>query len=320
MAEPARADVFPGAARGAVAAACVLAVVASALPKGDFASSLIIWVAVNVLMTASFRFVTLIGELNFATAGFVGIGAYAAGLATATWGLPLVVALLLAAATAGLASLAFGFVTLRAKGPYFLLISFAFTEVLRLIYTQTDAIGGNSGMVGIFPPAWIGRYYPVLVVVVVLALVIALYRIERSDFGRVLVAIRNNDNLVQSVGIDVHLTKVWCVGIASAIAGLCGGLLAHANNVISPGDFSFLLAVYTLAYLKVGGESHILGAVLGAIVLTLFAQFALGFGAYEHIFYGAAIVLAVLLMPQGLFGLLQHLWRRLRGHDSGRSS
>jgi branched-chain amino acid transport system permease protein len=280
-------------------------------PGGDFGASLVIWIAVNVLMTASFRFVLLTGELNFAIAGFVGLGAYGAGVATTFYGLPLAVALLVGALLAGLISLVVGFITLRAKGPYFLLISFAFTEVVRLIYTQMDVIGGNSGMVGIFPPNYLTRFYPALVVVLVLVFLFVLYWLERSAFGKVLVAIRNNDALVQTVGIDVHMTKVWCLGIASFVAGLCGALLAHANNVISPGDFSFLLAVFTLAYLKVGGESHILGAVLGAVTLTLLAQVALGFGSYEHIFYGTAIVLGVLVLPNGLLGVAQALMRKV---------
>jgi branched-chain amino acid transport system permease protein len=91
------------------------------------------------------------------------------------------------------------------------------------------------------------------------------------------------------------------------MAGIAGGLLAHTNNVISPGDFSFLLAVYTLAFVKVGGESHISGAIVGATVLTLLAQVALSFGPYEHIFYGAAIVLAVVLLPNGLIGVFGRL-------------
>ncbi len=293
--------------RTLVVAAGVCAVVGSFFSGSDFASILIIWVAINVLMTASFRFVLLIGELNFAMAGFVGIGAYAAGIGTTMYDLPFALALLLGATASGLISLVFGFVTLRAKGAYFLLISFAFTQVVALIYSHMDVIGGNSGMVGIFPPAYLARFYPTIVVLLVLFFLFILYRLERSDFGKILVAIRNNDDLVQTVGINVHLTKVWCLGIASFVAGICGALLAHANNVISPGDFSFLLAAYTLAYLKVGGEGHILGAVLGAIVLTLLAQYALGFGAYEHIFYGAAIVIGVLLLPKGLFGLVQRM-------------
>ena len=69
-----------------------------------------------------------------------------------------------------LLSVLFGYVTLRTKGPYFMLISFAFTEVLRLIYTQSEAIGGNSGLIGIYPPRWLDPYYSAIVVAIVAAL------------------------------------------------------------------------------------------------------------------------------------------------------
>jgi len=288
-----------------VLALSLIALIASLFAGTGFAASLVIWVAINILLAASFRFVQLIGELNFALAGFVGLGAYISGICTAKLGLPFAIALMGAAVAATLLSLIVGFITLRAKGPYFMLISFAFTEVLRMIYTQIEYIGGNSGMIGIFPPALFTDYYPTLVVAIVLVLVLVLYKLEQSDLGKVLVAIRNNDALVQTVGINVHLTKVLCLAISSFVAGIGGALLAHANNVISPGDFSFLLAVYTLAYIKVGGESHIAGPILGAAVLTLLAQVAMGFGPYEHIFYGSAIVIAVLLMPDGLVGIIR---------------
>ncbi|CKI02018.1 branched-chain amino acid ABC transporter permease [Achromobacter xylosoxidans] len=294
----------------ALASLGLVALSAGLLQGGGLAASLVLWLAVNVLITASFRFVTLIGELNFAVAGFVGLGAYMAGVGSVTLNWPFLLTLAASAVFAGLISLVFGYITLRAKGPYFMLISFAFTEVIRMIYTKTEAIGGSSGMVGIFPPAYLDGYFPALVVAMVLALLWALWSIEKSDFGKVLVAIRNNDAIVETVGINVHLTKVICLGISSVVAGIAGALLAYSNNVISPGDFGFLLAVYALAYLKVGGESHILGAVVGAVVLTLLGQFALSFGPYEHIFYGAAIVISVLLMPGGLIGLGRHFNKR----------
>jgi len=268
------------------------------------------WLAINVLITASFRFVTLIGELNFAVAGFVGLGAYAAGTGLVVLDLPFPVTLLLGATLAAVISLVFGFITLRAKGPYFMLISFAFTEVVRMIYTKTEAIGGSSGMVSIFPPEYLDAYYPAFLVAVVLIMLWVLWKLEKSDFGKVLSAIRNNDAIVETVGINVHLTKVLCLGISSFAAGIAGGLMAYANNVISPGDFGFLLSVYALAYLKVGGELRISGAIVGAIVLTLLGQVALSFGPYEHIFYGAAIVLSVLLLPQGLIGLPMYFKKR----------
>ncbi|GAA4417950.1 branched-chain amino acid ABC transporter permease [Advenella faeciporci] len=276
------------------------------LTGGGLAASIVLWLAINVLITASFRFVTLIGELNFAVAGFVGIGAYVAGSGTVLLDLPFYLTLVLAAFIAGLISIGFGYVTLRAKGPYFMLISFAFTEVIRMIYTKTEIIGGSSGMIGIFPPEYLERYYPVFVVTVVIGMLWLLWKLEKSDYGKVLIAIRNNDAIVETVGINVHFAKVLCVGISSFVAGIAGALMAYGNNVISPGDFSFLLSVYALAYLKVGGESHISGAVVGAIVLTLLAQFALSFGPYEHIFYGAAIVLSVTILPEGLIGLKRY--------------
>lgn len=294
----------------AAAAIGLVALAGSLLQGGGLAASLVLWLAINVLITASFRFVTLIGELNFAVAGFVGLGAYMAGVAAVQLEWPFLLTLAASALFAGLVSLVFGYVTLRAKGPYFMLISFAFTEVIRMIYTKTEAVGGSSGMIGIFAPAYLEPYYPAFVIAVVLALLWMLWRLEKSDFGKVLVAIRNNDAIVETVGINVHLTKVLCLGVSSLVAGIAGALLAYANNVISPGDFGFLLAVYALAYLKVGGESHILGAVVGAIVLTLLGQFALSFGPYEHIFYGAAIVISVLLMPGGLIGLGRYFNKR----------
>ncbi|QIM71325.1 branched-chain amino acid ABC transporter permease [Bordetella trematum] len=287
----------------AAASIAVVLLAAALLQGGGLAASLALWLAINVLITASFRFVTLIGELNFAVAGFVGLGAYMAGVASVNLEWPFWVALLAGGLFAGGVSVVFGTITLRAKGPYFMLISFAFTEVLRMIYTKTEAIGGSSGLVGIFPPAYLDGWYPAFTVAIVVALLWGLWWLECSDFGKVIVAIRNNDALVETVGINVHMAKVACLAIASLVAGLAGGLLAFANNVISPGDFGFLLAVYALAYLKVGGEARLMGAVVGAVVLTLLGQFALSFGPYEHIFYGAAIVLSVLLMPGGLIGL-----------------
>ena len=275
---------------------------------GGFAASMTVWLAVNVLLAVSFRFVQLIGELNFAVAAFAGIGAYAAGIATTLLGWNIVVAFLLAAVSAGVISALVGFITLRAKGPYFLLVSFAFTEVVRMIYTQVEVIGGNSGMIGIFPPDALYPYYPTFAVAVAAILTYVLYHMEKSDLGKVFVAIRNNDAVVETVGIGVHAKKVLCLTIASVAAGIAGALLAFSNSVISPGDFSFILAVYVLAYVKVGGESNVLGAVAGALLMTFIAQFSLSFGALEHIFFGAAIVLAVLLMPDGLYGLVTRLF------------
>ncbi|WP_198968763.1 branched-chain amino acid ABC transporter permease [Xylophilus sp. ASV27] len=280
---------------------------------GGYTGNLVVWMAIAALMAASLRFVLLIGELNFASAAFFGIGAYCTGYVANTLQWPFFATLALSAALALVVSIAFGCITLKVKGPYFLLIGFAFTEAMRILYTRTDALGGNSGLVGIFPPAWLDAHYQYFATVLCFALILGLLAIERSHLGRIFVAIRDNDYVVRSVGNRVFVAKVVCFAIASAVAGLAGSLHAFANNVISPLDFGFMLSTFALAYLKVGGEDSPLGPVVGAVLLVGVASWAQSLGGSEHILYGAAIVLSVLFMPKGLMGLL-HGFR----HGGGR--
>lgn len=287
---------------GAVALGAML--VLAATSQETYTLKVILWISLNILAAVALRFVMLTGELNIATAAFWGIGAYAAGILTAWYEVPFTIAILLGGLIPMLVSIAFGYVTLRTKGPYFMLISFAFTEVVRLVYTQSEIIGGNSGMVGIYSPRWLDPFYSLLVVACTVLLVGIMFWLERRAFGRLLKAIQNNDAVVESVGLDVQRIKIVCLALASFAAGVGGALFAHANRVISPGDFSFLLAVYALAYVKIGGETHVTGAIIGAIALTLLNQYVMSFGHYEHLLFGGAIVIAMLVLPNGLLGLV----------------
>lgn len=283
-------------------AVAVVALVSLSAGSG-YAGNLVIWIAIAAIVASSLRFVLLIGELNFAVAAFFGLGAYTTGVATTILPIPFAFALLASGCVALIVSIVFGYITLRVKGPYFLLIGFAFTEMLRILYTRSDWLGGNSGIVGIFPPDMLSSRFPTFVVAIAGLLILAMALIERSHLGRVFVAIRDNDNVVKSVGIPVHLMKVLCFCIASFATGVAGSLQAFSNNVISPLDFSFMLSTFALAYLKVGGERHPLGPIVGAIVLVLLASVSQGLGGSDQIFYGAAIVIGVLFLPDGLIGI-----------------
>ncbi len=280
--------------------------------KDAYVISLINLIALAALTASSLRFIMLIGEVSFATAAFFGMGAYAVGVATTVYQWPFPLALLAGALIATVLSAIFGAITLRIRGPFFMLIGFAFAEAVRLLYTKSDLLGGTSGLVGIYLPQYMDRWLPVFIVAIVLVLIFALYVIERSDFGRVLNAIRDNENLPKTVGINVLACKVICFAIASFCAGIAGGLHAFANNVISPGDFGYLLGAFALAHVKVGGETSVAGPIAGAILLSLLGSYALGLGAGEQLFYGGAIVIAVMLLPQGLTGLVTKAIDRLR--------
>ena len=291
----------------ALAAACGLGF--ALWTPDEYDQHLVMWVALNAVLAVGLRFMLLVGETNIATGAFYGMGAYVGAVCTLNFGVPFPLALLAGGIVAAIISAGFGLVTLGTKGPYFMLISFAFTEVTRLIYTRINYLGGNSGMMGVFPPPALDAWLPALTVTICGGLVLALYLCERSDFGRVFRAIENNDAVVETVGINVVSVKLFCLVIASFAVGLAGALHAHIYNVISPGDFSYLVPVFALAYVKIGGDAHVLGAVLGAALLTLVAQALQGAGAMEQILFGGAIVAGMLLLPDGLWGAGRRLLR-----------
>jgi branched-chain amino acid transport system permease protein len=293
----------------ALAAAAVLAY--ALLTQDEYDQHLLMWVGLNAVLAVGLRFMLLVGETNIATGAFYGIGAYVGAIGTLNFGVPFPLALIAGGIVAVAVSIGFGLVTLRTKGPYFMLISFAFTEVMRLIYTRINYIGGNSGMMGVFPPQTLDAWMPALTVVICGALILVLYLCERSDLGRVFKAIENNDAVVETVGINVVSIKLLCLVLASFAVGVAGALHAHIYNVISPGDFSYLVPVFALAYVKIGGDSHVLGSVLGATLLTLVAQALEGAGALEQILFGGAIVAGMLLLPEGLWGAGRWLLRRV---------
>jgi len=284
--------------------AFVAALGIAAFSPQPYLVQVVVWTALNLLLAASLRIMLLVGEVNLGVGGFFGVGAYTAALLCVNTGMPTLLAILAGAVVAVLISLPFGFVTLRVSGHYFMLISFALTEILRLVYTRSAALGGNSGIVGIDPGS---NAFPVVVIAIVAAGFVALLLAERSHLGRIFQAIAQNDSMVRAVGISVGSVKLLCFVISSAAAGLAGASFAYANTVIAPGDFGFILPVFALAAVKIGGESHPVGVVIGTIILSALSQIMISLGAQDTLLYGAAILFTMLVMPEGVIGMARRL-------------
>lgn|GEM_PF-398158 len=279
--------------------------------QNRYGQSFVMWIALNSLAAACLRFVLLIGEKNVATAAFMGISAYATAIVTVNYGWPFIASILLGSVVAGVGSYLFGIVSLRIKGPYFMLIGFSFTALMGLIYTKWDYVGSNAGIVGIYAPPYMDGWLPALVVTLCGAWLLALYLCERSSLGKLFQAIRDNDSLVASVGVNIISVKILCLVIASVAVGFVGSLTAFTNTIISPPDFQFSVAVFLLAYVMIGGQSHIVGSVLGAAMLTCLDQALQGHSEWEQIVFGGAIVTSMLFAPDGLIGLWTRFVERL---------
>ncbi|WP_029007802.1 branched-chain amino acid ABC transporter permease [Azospirillum halopraeferens] len=219
------------------------------------------------------------GLINFGVVGFFAIGAYTSGL-TVLAGWPLPVGLLLAALAAALASWPVGLLSLRLRIEYFAIVMLGYAETIRLVVTSESWLtGGVRGIAGIpSTSAALGlQADPTLVTfAITLAAVVAVILVTRhliaSPFGRVIRAIRDDEDAVRALGKHPGRFKVTVFVLGNAVAGLAGALYAHYITYISPDQFVSLLTFYIWVAMIMGGAGRIGGAVVGTVVLMVFVE------------------------------------------------
>lgn len=290
-------------------------------------------IAQNIILATSLRLILTTGQLSMAHAGFMGIGAYTSALLVMRGGISFWVALPAAGLMAALFSLPVGYLTLRLKGPYFFLVTFAFAEALRLFFNNfwVGMLGGPPGIVGVPPPdpirvgGWSIAFrtkvpYFYLVVILMLIAVFALYRLERSRLGKIFGAIRQADLLAETIGINILRYQMLAFSIACFFAGLAGSFFAHSHSVIHSDEFGLAAVILMVVHVVIGGSGSVFGPIVGAIALTVLSELLRGLGYYQMLAYGVALVLTMLFVPEGLVGIpgkLAAWWGALRGRQEG---
>ena len=269
--------------------------------------------------------VLLAGELSFGQQAFFGVGAYAAGIATAMLGWPLPVAILIAMLLGAAAAALVGLPALRLRGLYFAMASLAAAEMMRILFEffhwQVEVGGepvGPDGTQGFRGIRWVFErgVEPVEFLALVwgtLAVVLAaIHLAERSRLGATVRAVGEDPDLARSVGIDVERVKLGVVGVAGALAALGGALFAHHNTYIEPRNFDIMLGVHSLAYGLIGGLGTVLGPVLGATLDIGVLEASRAFAGYRMILFGGLVAILLVFRPRGLLDerFLHRLWRR----------
>jgi branched-chain amino acid transport system permease protein len=274
-------------------------------------------IGINIIFAASLNAILNIGELNLAQAAFMGIGAYASTLLVTMAGLSFWVALPLASLVTAAVSLFIGLLTLRFKGAYFLLFTFLFAELIRILLSNfgIGIFGGIPGITNIPRPridlaglllitfdSKIEFYY--LIMVISLITIMILGRIDRSRTGMIFDAISQSDSLAESIGISSMKFKVFGVAIGCFFAGTAGSLYAHFVGIITPSDFAVHSVLAPIAYVVVGGMGTVMGPVIGTTFLMILSHFFLRqLGFYELLVYGIIIVVIIRFMPEGLISI-----------------
>ena len=282
----------------------------------DFYLGLAQVIGVHTLLGLSAWCVLHTGQVSLAQGGFFAIGAYAAGILTAMFGWPLLLALPVAALVAAAIAVAVGFPALRVKGLMLVVATTAFAEIVRLVFfnvswrVQTPAgpVGPDGGLgfggIRYFQAnGWTAWHILALIWAIVALVMLALWWLDRSRIGTLWRAVGEDEVAAQSAGIDLTVAKVSAFGIGGAIAGLAGGLFAHNTTHIEHGNFTILLATFAIAYPILGGLASLAGTLLAVIFIQGFLIEGLRFlGDWRSLLFGALIMLVMLVRPGGLLG------------------
>ena len=260
------------------------------------------------------------GLINFGHVAFFALGAYASALLSLR-GWPLAIGFAVAAVVAAVAALPLGLAALRLREDYLAIVTLGFSETVRLVLQQeawlTQGVQGLPGIPKLFGA--LGRGTADLAIFLTLAAVVALAAwatllLQRSPFGRLLRAIRDNEAAVIALGKDPARLKIQVFMFGAALAGLAGAFYAHFLSFISPEQFVPLVTFYVWMSIILGGVGSVRGALAGTLLLVAFLEGSrflrdllpgiaeVQMASVRLAVVGLAIILFVLYRPQGLFG------------------
>jgi len=249
---------------------------------------------INIILAWSVYVVLLTGNLSFAQGAFMAIGCYASGLLTVKLGVPLVPAALGAALFSALLAIVIGWPALRVRGIYLIMVTIGVTFCVRVGLENFKAVGGVQGFGGM-TGADLGT---VMIAVVLIGLL--LWGLSISPLQRVLDAVREDDRVAESLGINAAWVKVAAFAIGAAIAAIGGALYGHFMSFVRPDNFDILVSIYVVLYVILGGVNNLFGPVLGAAVMTLLPEYFRVLAEWRPTIFGLVIVVMLLFRPDGL--------------------
>jgi branched-chain amino acid transport system permease protein len=249
--------------------------------------------AVNIVAAYAAYMPLACGQLNLGIAGFMAIGAYASAVVSGQ-GWPLTISIASGTVAAGAAALAISYPVLRARGIYLTIATLAFSELVVAVLLNLNSVGAASGLV-------VKAHIALGPLLFALALVLAVVALLSSTrFGLCMTAIRNDSQGTAVFGVDVRSIEVTAFTIGAAFAGIAGALYAHHFNYIEAQHFNVLLSTYALLYALLGGLQTPIGPLIGAALFTLAPEFLRVTDQWRYVGFGAAIVLLMLVRPEGL--------------------
>jgi branched-chain amino acid transport system permease protein len=309
----------------------------------QFAMVAIIAIGLNVVVGQA-------GLLDLGYVGFYAVGAYTVALLTSPdspWNMvgptgffstpwAWLSCVPLAMAITALAGLILGFPTLRLRGDYLAIVTLGFGEIIRLMADNlADTTGGPRGLneiafprvgeseklpEGVFSSANstghanYGTWWFWLGLILIVAILMLVGNLERSRVGRAWIAVREDEDAAEVMGVNTFRFKLWAFVIGAAIGGLSGALYAGQVQYVAPPTFNIINSMLFLCAVVLGGQGNKLGVIFGAFIIVYLPNRLLGveflginMGDLKYLFFGLALVVLMIFRPEGLFPARQHL-------------
>ena len=256
------------------------------------------------------------GLVSLAQGSFFGIGAYGVSLMMLKGGMSYWMAVLLSLGLVVGIGLLIGLVALRTRGPYFVILSLCVCLVITTIIHHWDSLTeGARGLTSIPPihpiiipgivtltfTSMVSQYY--LFLAFLLFTLFVMSRIIHSRLGRAFQAVRLNEALADSLGINVMATKLLSFALSAFFGGLAGVLYPPYISYLNPADSSFWVSFNAILYVIVGGAGTLAGPVLGVFLMTIIPELLRFLAEYRLLFYALVLILTVIFFPAGLIGL-----------------
>ena len=283
----------------------------------DYIAHILTSIAIYMILASSLDLSAgYLGRVSICHAAYYGIGAYAASLLSLSWSCPFVVAVMGAVAICLVLGGLVGMLTLKATRDLYVMSTFAFQVVaLGVLNNWVSLTGGPAGLPGIPEPKifwWVvDSHWDYLLLSATLAgLILAVsFRLARSPFGRVLMAIREDEIFALSAGKNVAVYKVLVFAIGAGMASVAGAVYAYYVSFIDPTSFTVMESIFIISIVIIGGAGSFWGPVVGAVVLVTLPEILRFIGLpssvaanIRQILYGGLLVLFMMLRPQGLMG------------------
>lgn len=248
------------------------------------------------------------GYLSFGHGAFFGLGAYITGIVMLHLEWPFALGLLISGIAAALMATIIGYPTLRLRGAYFAIATWAFGEMIRQIATILEITGGAFGLQ--LPPFLnLPFFYYLFLLVTGLTYLTTYLLLERSPFGYKLLAIREHEEAAEMVGVDTVRIKMKAFALSAFFPGILGGIYAYWVTYIHPDSvLGAIITDFMVVMAFLGGIGSLWGPFLGAGLIQLVNRYlwlVWGEGTFYLIIIGAAICLVVLFIPSGIIGLLE---------------